>query len=106
MVMDAPTILRRARTAAGLSLRELAARAQTSHSALAAYESGRKVPTVETLARILRASGFEIELGLTPAVGGADPASRGRELVEVLNLAALFPARHPRTLQFPKFGSA
>ena len=104
--MDAATILRRARKSAGLSLRELAVRARTSHSALAAYESGRKVPTVETLARIVRAAGFELQAGLTPAVGGSDPAARGRELVEALRLAALFPARHAKTVEFPKFRPA
>ena len=46
--MDVPAILRRARLRSGLSLRELAARADTSHSALAAYESARVTPNVET----------------------------------------------------------
>jgi transcriptional regulator with XRE-family HTH domain len=84
-------------------LRALAARADTSHSALSAYETGRKVPTVETLDRIVRAAGFELGVELTPAVGGADRAARGRELVEVLDLAGQFPARHAAALEFPVF---
>lgn len=104
--MDAATILRRARSAARLTLRELASRAETSHSTLAAYEAGRKIPSVETLDRIVRSAGFELDAGLSPSVGGADRAARGRELVEVLELAALFPARHAATLEFPKFGAA
>ena len=81
-------------------------RADTSHSALSAYESGRKVPSVETLDRIVRAAGYELGVELTPAVGGADRAARGRELVEVLDLAAQFPARHAATLNFPVFPRA
>ena len=81
-------------------------RADTSHSALSAYESGRKVPSVETLDRIVRAAGYELGVELTPAVGGADRAARGRELVEVLDLAAQFPARHKATLDFPVFPRA
>jgi transcriptional regulator with XRE-family HTH domain len=104
--MDAAITLRTARRRAGLSLRALAGRADTSHSTLAAYESGRKVPTVETFDRIIRAAGYEIEIGLTPGVGGADRTARGRELVEVLELAAQFPARHAADLPFPRFGAA
>ena len=102
--MDAAITLRGARRRAGLTLRGLAARAGTSHSTLAAYEAGRKTPTVETLDRVVRAAGFDLAIELTPAVGGADPAARGRELVEVLDLAARFPARHAATLEFPRFG--
>ncbi len=102
--MDAASILRRARTRAGLSLRELAERAGTSHATLAAYESGRKVPGSATLDRIVRAAGFQMEVTLTPRIGAIDPADRGRELVEVLELAAHFPARHARHLEAPVFG--
>lgn len=102
--MDAGTTLRRARKRAGLSLRGLAARADTSHSTLAAYESARKVPSVETLDRIVRAAGYELASELTPSVGGADRAARGRELVEALELAALFPARHGAEPELPRFG--
>ena len=104
--MDASTLLQRARTRAGLSLRELARRAGTSHATLSAYEHGRKIPTVETLDRILRAAGFVAGIDLEPDVGGLDRAARGRELVEVLELAGMFPARHSRTLELPRFGPA
>jgi transcriptional regulator with XRE-family HTH domain len=104
--MLASTLLHRARTRAGLSLRDLARRAGTSHSTLSAYETGRKVPTVETLDRIVRAAGFVADVELEPDVGGPDRTARGRELVEVLELAAMFPARHSRTLDSPRFGAA
>ena len=100
----AAATLRRVRARAGLSLRQLARRAGTSHSTLAAYESGRVTPGVETVDRIVRAAGFALDLEVSPRVGGPDALARGRELVAVLELAAQFPARHERTLQFPRFG--
>jgi transcriptional regulator with XRE-family HTH domain len=102
--MDAARLIRRIRTGQGLSLRELASRAGTSHATLAAYEAGRKVPSVVTLDRIVRAAGCELDLLPRPAVGGTDPAARGRELIDVLELAAMFPARVQATLEFPRFG--
>ena len=102
--MDAARAIRRARSRAGLSLRGLARLAGTSHSTLAAYEAGRKVPTVDTLVRIVRAAGYEFDVRLAPVVGGADPAARGRELEDVLGLAEQFPARHEPALTYPVFG--
>ncbi|MCJ7436868.1 MAG: helix-turn-helix transcriptional regulator [Acidimicrobiia bacterium] len=102
--MAADTTIRTARRRAGLSLRELGERAGTSHSTLSAYEYGAKVPTVETLIRIVRAAGFGLDLELSPRTGGPDLTARGRELVDVLDLAARFPARHDAKLHFPKFG--
>ena len=104
--VDASSTIRAARARSGLSLRKLASLCSTSHSPLAAYESGRVVPSVETLERVLRGAGFSLSVGLTALVedgeSGAD--ARGRELVEVLELAAMFPARHTRKLECPQFG--
>lgn len=101
-------LIAQARRDAGLTLRELAARADTSHSAIAAYEQGRTSPTVATLDRILSAAGFAVDVTLAPRPGRGDNdrAARGRELVEVLELAAMFPADHARDLPYPRFGSA
>lgn len=99
--MNAAQLLRRARGRAGLSTRELARRAGTSHATVIAYEAGRKSPTVDTLDRLLRAAGFEVEPHLVPA---PEP-DRGEELAAALELAARFPARHTRTLRFPRFGT-
>ena len=104
--MDAARLLRTARARAGLTLRQLAARSGTSHSTLSAYESGTKVPTVTTLDRVLRAAGYEPRVELEPAVGGPDRADRGRELIDALELAEMFPARHDPHLTFPVFGAA
>src|ERR1700687_4069014 len=104
--MDAAATVRLARGRAGLSLRQLARTAGTSHSTLSAYESGAKVPAVATLARIVRAAGFALDLDLSPVVGGPDRAARGAELVDALELAAVFPARHERSLSYPRFGTS
>jgi transcriptional regulator with XRE-family HTH domain len=103
--MDAAAAVRRARALAHLSLRELARAAHTSHSTLSAYESGAKVPTVATLARIVRAAGFSLDLELWPVAGGPDREARGRELLAALELAALFPAHHEPGAAPPRFGS-
>jgi transcriptional regulator with XRE-family HTH domain len=86
-----------------MTLRELAQRAGTSHSTLAAYEAGRKAPTLDTFDRILRASGVELRTELQPAIGGPDRRERGQELIDALELAAMFPARHEATLTAPAF---
>jgi len=96
--------LRAARARAGLSLRALAARAGTSHSTLAAYEQGRKSPTVPTFLRILDACGFATDFELSLRIRERDGIARGDELETVLNLAAQFPARHAKTMRYPKFG--
>lgn len=101
--MTAATLLRNARTRSGLTLRELAARAGTSHATLSAYETARVQPSVETAERIVRAAGFGLALELLP-LAGEGQRDRGDELVQVLELAAQFPARHARRLRYPRFG--
>ena len=95
--MNSASILRRARRKAGLSQRELAARADTSHATLAAYETATKVPRVDTLDRILRAAGFEpdVVLSVRPDADRSARVAKGRELFEALQLAAHFPVRRP-----------
>jgi transcriptional regulator with XRE-family HTH domain len=104
--MDAATTLRSARTRAGLGLRALARRADTSHATLRAYETGAKVPRVDTLDRLVRAAGFELAVDLGAGVPEEGAAARAVELVEALELAAAFPAEHDRELRFPPFGAA
>ncbi len=104
--MDAASLLGRARLDAGLSLRQLAAAAGTSHATLVAYESGAKVPRVDTLDRILRAAGWapSVDLARRPDATDDERVAKGEELVAVLDLAAQFPARHARRLRAPVFG--
>jgi transcriptional regulator with XRE-family HTH domain len=103
--MDAATTLRGARTRAGLSLLGLARRADTSHATIRAYETGAKVPRVDTLDRLVRAAGFELDAELGARVPDDDPAVRSAELVEALVLAAAFPVEHDGELRFPRFGA-
>ncbi len=58
----AGNLIRLARHDAALSQRELAQRAATSQAAIAAYESGKRSPTLETLARIVRAAGQDLRI--------------------------------------------
>lgn len=58
-----------ARTAAGFTQRSLAAKAGTSAAAINRYERGRSQPDLETLARVLAACGFELELTMRPRFG-------------------------------------
>lgn len=103
--MEAASTLRRVRLSAKLSLRQLAERANTSHATLAAYEAGRTIPRVDTLDRILRAAGYASDITTSgrPDSTDADREAKGRELLQVLNLAAQFPARHRRILAYPRF---
>lgn len=58
----AANLIKLARRDAGLSQRELARAAGTSQGAIAAYESGQRSPTLETLARIVRAAGRDLRI--------------------------------------------
>lgn len=58
----AGNLIKLARHDSGLSQRELAGRAKTSQAAIAAYEGGRRSPTLETLARIVRAAGRDLRI--------------------------------------------
>jgi transcriptional regulator with XRE-family HTH domain len=62
--MTAWTVVSEARRRAGLSQRELAARAGTSQAAIARIESGRQSPTFDTLERIVRACDLELRVRL------------------------------------------
>lgn len=59
--MTSSHTLRRARLAAGLSLRQMAGLAGTSHATIAAYEAGRVTPRADTLDRLLAACRVRLE---------------------------------------------
>jgi transcriptional regulator with XRE-family HTH domain len=99
--VDASTLLRHLRERAGLTLRGLAAAAHTSHSALAAYEAGRVAPSVGTFERIAVAAGFTVAVTFERRI--ADDTERSRELIDALELAAQFPARHDPLVECPIF---
>jgi transcriptional regulator with XRE-family HTH domain len=86
--------LKYARQKAGLSSRELASRVGSSHSTILAYEGGKKVPSTTRFMTLLHACGFSVDFLLSPRIRGDKTNPRGKELEEVLNLAAQFPAKH------------
>lgn len=74
--MDTALLIRQARLAAAVTQAELADRAGTSQSAIAAYETGRRTPSLPTLERLLHACGHELELAARPQTRrGALPLS-------------------------------
>lgn len=103
--MDTATTLRDARRRAGLTQADLARRAGTSQATISAYEHGRKEPSVETLGRLLAATGTR--LTTAPASVAvvrptkAQLARAGRTLVDVMLLAEALPTRHAPELRFP-----
>lgn len=95
-------LLRRTRLAAGLSLREAASRAGTSHATLLAYESGKKIPSIVVFMRLLEACDVAIDIVTEPRIRHRDGIERGEELASVLRLAAQFPAKFTRHLEYPR----
>jgi transcriptional regulator with XRE-family HTH domain len=57
-------LVREARKRAGLTQRELAGRAGTTQSAIARLESGRTKPTFESVLRLLRLCGMDLDIML------------------------------------------
>lgn len=86
-------VLRGARAAAGLSQADLAGRAGVTQSVISVYESGRRQPSVPTLAALVAATGHELDLSYrTPRQGLArltGPVGRRlrRRRAELLRIA-------------------
>jgi transcriptional regulator with XRE-family HTH domain len=68
-----------ARTAAKLSQRQLAARAGVPQSTVARIESGKLMPRVDTLDRILRAA--DVRVAVEPLPGAGVDRSQIREML-------------------------
>lgn len=66
--MDVGTLLREARRGAALTQACLAARADTAQSAVAAYESGARLPNLRTLERLLAACDHDLDVAARPRV--------------------------------------
>ncbi len=84
--MEIGALLRAARHGAGISQEELARRARTSQPTIAAYEAGRSTPRLDTLERLLDASGFDLALEARPRIRrGAEPiANVAQSITELL----------------------
>ena len=90
--MDAATLLSRCRERANLSQRELARRADTSAAAVCLYERGVRVPRLDTLIRLIAATGWTLELAATPPPA-IDIQVNGRALEDLLDFADNLPKR-------------
>lgn len=102
--MEVATTIRTARERSGLTLRELARRAKTSHATLSAYESGRVDPGARVAERILEAAGFHVRMELERHPRTSSGRHPGEELSDVLELAEHLPHRaRPRHLDAPIF---
>jgi transcriptional regulator with XRE-family HTH domain len=104
--MDAGDAIKRARLRAGLTQHALAARAGTSQATISAYESGRKQPSLETLDRVLAATGARLAV-VSRRRGVRRPSRRelaraGRKLRDVIELAEALPVKHKRALEYPR----
>lgn len=64
--METAVLVRSARRSAGLTQVELARRAATVQSAVAAYESGARTPNIATLERLFRACDHDLEIVARP----------------------------------------
>lgn len=90
---DAASILRVARRRAGLSQRELAFRADTAQSVVARIELGQASPTWDTLAKLVQAAGFELDVAITLA-----PVGGSHMLADVPRILGLSPENRLREL--------
>lgn len=100
--MTVAQLVNRARERAGLSQRELAALAGTSAAAICEVEGGRRDPRVETLERIVGATGGRLAVSVHwPAVREIDLARNGRTLIDLLDLVDHLPHRRDGDLHAP-----
>jgi len=102
--MTAANIITQARMCEGISKRELARRAHTSPAAIVEYESGRRSPTADTLARLIDACGLGYNITLYSTAARERRNMAGKRLSEVLALADSLPHKAaPRKCGFPSF---
>lgn len=101
--MKAARALRWARRRAGLSQRALAQKAGIPQSTIGRIESGEVDPRVGTLSRLLRASGFDLEV--EAKLGEGVDRSQIRQLL-ALSAAERFLSANERARMFDLFHHA
>jgi predicted nucleotidyltransferase/DNA-binding XRE family transcriptional regulator len=103
MAGRAGEVLREARQRARLSQTDVARRAGVAQSVISAYESGRREPGLETLTRLIEATGHHLDLDVVPMADqrlGLPDTPLGRRLRrrrrEILAMSANRGARNVR----------
>lgn len=103
-IADVSKLLKTARERAGLTQRQLARKARTAQSVVARIELGETSPSWSTLARLLKAAGFNLAADLrrttvdpqllddVPRILALSPEQRLREVAQVSRF--LSAARH------------
>lgn len=91
-------MLREIRRRTGLRQAQLARQAGLPRSVLSAYESSRRQPGVNTLARIAESTGLRLCVARSAPI---DDERAGRILSQVLDLAESLPARRRGPLEYP-----
>ncbi len=99
--MDAASIIREVRERAGLSQRALAERAGTSGPTVSFYESGDRIPRVDTLQRIVDAAGASITVTVELDSSHLSLEESGEALRVVLGLADHLPRESSPQLRYP-----
>ena len=74
--MTASTLLRSSRRASGVTQGALAARSHISRANVSSIESGKRIPTVETLERLLRQTGHRLIAVSASGVDATETAER------------------------------
>jgi predicted transcriptional regulator len=82
----AATLLRTARERAGLTQRALARRAGTTQSVVARIEGHQTSPRLDTLERLLRTAGYDLEAEIVPRV-----TARSHMMQDVSRILRLSP---------------
>ncbi len=67
-MIAASSLLRDARQRSRLTQSELGRRAEVPQSVISAYEAARREPSMDMLARLVAAAGFELAVDLLPAI--------------------------------------
>ena len=107
MISAPGAVLRDARTRARLSQADVARRSGVAQSVISAYESGRREPGVQTLARLVEATGHQLALDVVPTPGralGLPDTRLGRRLRH-RRLAIIAAAAKRRAHDVRVFGS-
>ncbi|HVT64219.1 MAG TPA: helix-turn-helix transcriptional regulator [Mycobacteriales bacterium] len=92
-------LLRDVRGRAGLSQNELARRSGVASTLISAYENGRRVPSGDTLLKLVEACGGSVDV-TTTVERGRDAAA---QLAQVAAIAMALPRRAAGPLEYPSF---